>query len=143
MTIQHFLIARQQAIRFGCWALCLLLFLVLLWPTGIAHAATFTVTNINDSGPGSLRQAILDANARSGADLILFNLGSGVQTIKPTSALPAITDVVEINALSGGDITKWDAILNLPYDRVLTKLLLNKTEAAYQKRYGEMLQGGS
>ncbi|MCX6043717.1 MAG: Ig-like domain-containing protein, partial [Chloroflexi bacterium] len=102
MTIQHFLMARQQAIRFGCGVLCLLLFLVLLWPPGIAHAATFTVTNINDSGPGSLRQAILDANARSGADLILFNLGSGVQTIKPTSALPAITDVVEINALSGG-----------------------------------------
>ncbi len=25
--------------------------------------ATFTVTNINDSGPGSLRQEILDANA--------------------------------------------------------------------------------
>ena len=48
-----------------------------------------------------------------------------------------------INALSGGDITKWDAILNLPYDRVLTKLLLNKTEAAYQKRYGELITSGS
>ncbi|MES2275479.1 MAG: hypothetical protein V4592_05625 [Bacteroidota bacterium] len=48
-----------------------------------------------------------------------------------------------INALSGGDITKWDAILNLPYDRVLTKLLLNKTEATYQKRYGELLQNPS
>ena len=45
-----------------------------------------------------------------------------------------------INALSGGDITKWDIILNLPYDRVLTKLLLNKTEAEYQRRYGEILQ---
>lgn len=44
-----------------------------------------------------------------------------------------------INALSGGDIIKWDVILNLPYDRVLTKLLLNKTEAEYQGRYGELL----
>lgn len=35
-----------------------------LWSTGVAHAATFMVTNTNDSGPGSLRQAILDANAR-------------------------------------------------------------------------------
>jgi len=45
-----------------------------------------------------------------------------------------------INSLSNGDVTKWDEIMNLPYDRVLTKLLLNKTEAAYQKRYSELLQ---
>lgn len=45
-----------------------------------------------------------------------------------------------INALAGGDITKWDTILNMPYERVLTKLLLNKTEAEYQKRYNEILQ---
>jgi len=45
-----------------------------------------------------------------------------------------------INALAGGDITRWDTILNMPYERVLTKLLLNKTEAEYQKRYGEILQ---
>ncbi|WDF79667.1 hypothetical protein PQ469_06560 [Mucilaginibacter sp. KACC 22773] len=43
-----------------------------------------------------------------------------------------------INALADGDITKWDTILNMPYERVLTKLLLNKTEAEYQKRYGEI-----
>lgn len=41
--------------------------------------------------------------------------------------------------MAGGDITKWAHILNLPYDRVLTKLLLNKTEAEYQKRYNELL----
>ncbi len=45
-------------------------------------AATFTVTNTNDSGAGSLRQAILDANANPGDDTIAFNIpGSGVQTI--------------------------------------------------------------
>jgi hypothetical protein len=42
--------------------------------------------------------------------------------------------------LSGGDITKWTEILNMPYDRVLTKLLLDKTEAEYQRRYAELLQ---
>lgn len=56
------------------------------------------VTNTNDSGTDSLRQAILDANATVGADLIAFNIGSdGVQTIAPTSALPTITDPVTID----------------------------------------------
>ncbi|HXG67024.1 MAG TPA: Calx-beta domain-containing protein, partial [Blastocatellia bacterium] len=59
--------------------------------------ATFTVTNTNDSGPGSLRQAILDANASAGADLITFSIRSGVQTIAPASALPTITDPVTID----------------------------------------------
>ena len=38
-----------------------------------ARAATFTVTNTNDSGPGSLRQAVLDANAAAGSDTIVFD----------------------------------------------------------------------
>jgi len=92
---------RQRALWFGCRLLGVLLFALFFWPPGVAQAATFTVTNTNDSGEGSLRQAILDANARSGADLILFDLGSGVQTIRPTSALPPISDPVEINALGG------------------------------------------
>ncbi|MCB0187094.1 MAG: hypothetical protein KDE31_22660, partial [Caldilineaceae bacterium] len=93
----------RQASAHWCWRSALLLLFLCLgfWPTGVAQAATFTVTNTNDSGPGSLRQAILDANARSGVDLILFNLGSGVQTIRPNSALPTLTDTVEINALGG------------------------------------------
>ena len=45
-----------------------------------------------------------------------------------------------INALAGGDVTKWEDILAMPYERVLTKLLLNKTEAEYQKRYADLLQ---
>ena len=47
-------------------------------------AATFTVTNTDDTGPGSLRQAILDANAAPGLDTIAFNIpGAGVHTISP------------------------------------------------------------
>ena len=47
-----------------------------------------------------------------------------------------------VNSLAGGDITKWHLILAMPYERILTKLLLNKTEAGYQKRYSELVQGG-
>lgn len=40
--------------------------------------ATYTVTNTNDSGAGSLRQAILDANANAGLDTIdLYVLSQG------------------------------------------------------------------
>jgi hypothetical protein len=55
--------------------------------------AVFSVTNTADSGAGSLRQAILDSNGNPGGNVIQFNIaGSGVHTIQPTSALPAITE---------------------------------------------------
>ncbi len=36
------------------------------------QAATFSVTSLADSGPGSLRQAVADANANAGTDVITF-----------------------------------------------------------------------
>jgi len=62
-----------------------------------APAATFSVTNTANSGPGSLRQALLDANASAGADTINFSIGSGVQTISPTADFPGILSVVTID----------------------------------------------
>ena len=52
--------------------------------------ATFTVTTTNDSGAGSLRQAITDANAGgAGPHTIVFDIpGSGVQTIAVSSTMP-------------------------------------------------------
>src|SRR5262245_47191603 len=38
-----------------------------------AVPATFSVLNTNDNGPGSLRQAIQDANAASDPDTIVFD----------------------------------------------------------------------
>lgn len=59
------------------------------------------VTNTNDSGAGSLRQAILDANAALGADVITFSIGSGgAKTITPATALPTITEAVTIDGNS-------------------------------------------
>jgi hypothetical protein len=40
----------------------------------LVDAATFVVTSVGDSGAGSLRQAILNANASAGDDTILFQL---------------------------------------------------------------------
>ena len=67
-----------------------------------ASAVTFTVNSTNDVDDGvcdgihcSLREAIKAANATAAADQIAFDIGGGgVQTIAPTSALPAITQPV-------------------------------------------------
>src|SRR6266404_2182019 len=68
------------------------------------QASTLTVTNTADSGPGSLRQAILDANADTSTNdvSIEFNIpGSGVQTIAPLAdRLPNITRPVTIDGYS-------------------------------------------
>lgn len=63
------------------------------------RTATFTVLNTLDGGPGSFRQAILDANATDGLDSIMFNIpGNPPFGISPSSPLPAITDPVVIDA---------------------------------------------
>jgi IPT/TIG domain/Right handed beta helix region/S-layer homology domain len=60
-------------------------------------ATTFTVTNTADSGPGSLRQALLDAQNCTGAphtiafDVPAGSLTNGVAVIAPASLLPPLT----------------------------------------------------
>jgi parallel beta-helix repeat protein len=64
-------------------------------------AATFTVTSTNDSGAGTLRQAIMDANGTPGPNVLLFNLpGNGVRTLAPLTPLPDITNCLTINGYS-------------------------------------------
>ena len=54
------------------------------------------VTNVNDSGAGSLRQAVVDANAVQGvAHTISFEIpGTGAHAIELATALPALVDPV-------------------------------------------------
>ena len=79
----------------------LLTLAALLLTAGLANAGTFTVINANDSLAGSLRQAILDANALAGLDTINFNIpGSTLHTINLTSALPTITDPVFLDGFT-------------------------------------------
>jgi hypothetical protein len=59
-----------------------------------AEAADFPVTSTDDTGPGTLRQAITDANAASGPDTITISTSG---TISLMAALPAITESVDIN----------------------------------------------
>ena len=67
---------------------------------------TFTVTTTADNGdnmnptPGSLRQAIIQANANPGLDTIVFTiLGPAPHTIVPPVPLPTITDPVTIDGI--------------------------------------------
>jgi hypothetical protein len=65
-----------------------------------AAAAVFTVTTNANTGPGSLRQAILDANLTVASDEIRFNLPSGQHVITPATSLPAMTSPVDVNGTS-------------------------------------------
>ena len=67
------------------WAIALLLSLGLT----TAAPAQISVTSNADSGTGTLRAAILEANAAPGSDDIVFDLG-GSTTITLTSSLPTI-----------------------------------------------------
>jgi hypothetical protein len=64
--------------------------------------APLLVTNTNDSGAGSLRQAILDANSTPGLDLIDFAISppSSSYVIEVQTPLPAITDPVLLDGTS-------------------------------------------
>jgi hypothetical protein len=97
---------------------CALLFLCLFPKPAILDEddePSILVTNTDDSGPGSLRQAILDANANPGKDNIEFAIpGIGPHTILPDSSLPIITDRVEIDGYSQvgaerNDNDEWEA----------------------------------
>ena len=65
----------------------------------VAPGDPFVVINTNDSGPGSLRQVILNANNAPGFNTVRFNIpGSGIHTISPDTVLPAIQETVSIDA---------------------------------------------
>ncbi len=62
-------------------------------------ATTIVVQNTNDSGIGSLRQAIIDANAQPNVNRIEFDIGStcGPRNIVLITSLPAISNSVVID----------------------------------------------
>ncbi|HEX2642246.1 MAG TPA: IPTL-CTERM sorting domain-containing protein [Thermoanaerobaculia bacterium] len=87
--------ARQRRQRKAAASGAALTLGVALAASPAAQAATFTVTNLDDAGAGSLRQAIEDANGAAGADTITFDPGlNGAITL--TSGQLSITDSVDI-----------------------------------------------
>jgi hypothetical protein len=69
-----------------------------------AAAATFTVTNLNDSGAGSLRDAVASANTTAGADVITFQPGL-TGTILLTTGELSLYDAVDIQGPGAATIT--------------------------------------
>ncbi len=105
---------------------------VLLWSVGTvilptpAYAAptTFTVTNTDDSGAGSLRQVIEDANSNNNdteMDTIAFDIpGSQVHTIGVESALPEIQEMLTIDGYTQTGARENTAAAPLPFNNVIT-----------------------
>ena len=75
----------------------------------VPFSVRLVVLNINDAGPGSLRNAIALANASpngAGPDVITFSpAGPGITTIAPAGTLPPLTDPVIIDGTAGGACT--------------------------------------
>jgi len=90
------------------------LFLIIVCWSVTTNASIITVTTTNDSLPGSLRQAIIEADSSSHADTIQFNIptsdpgfnaDTGVWTIQPDTVLPYLL----------GDSTVIDGISQSTY----------------------------
>ena len=85
--------------------------------------AVFEVTTNTDTGVGSFRAAIENANQNTGADSITFLLAPSNRTILLTTALPAVTE--QIN-LSGSPINLYsDPATSTSLDRPQHSLVLS------------------
>jgi hypothetical protein len=101
-----------------------------------AHAATFVVTTTADAGPGSLRQAMADADLDTVADTISFAIPLvGVPRITPATPLPTLTGPVTIDGttqqpggwveLDGRSITSATGIILAGGDSTVRGLVIN------------------
>ena len=93
-------------IRLSVVAALLALLTGLLAVTQPARANNYVVTNTNDSGRGSLRQAITNANNNPGADTITFAATTDGNPIVLAEAAGENANVSgDLDILNGGDLT--------------------------------------
>jgi len=74
--------------------------LALLTVATVLHGATFTVSNTKSSGPGSLRQAMLDAQYSADAKIVFDLAGNPPFTIDVDTPLPVMMRSVSIDGIS-------------------------------------------
>jgi hypothetical protein len=79
--------------------------------------ASLGVTNTNNSGAGSLRAAIIDANGNAGRDTIMLNIPGVNPTITLEGDLPPITDAVVID---GTSMPGYTSVPRVTIDAVMT-----------------------
>lgn len=97
-------------------AVLLLSSIFLITQQSTSYATAFSVTTTADSGAGSLRQAIIDANSDASASaasphVINFNIaGGGIKTINVLSALPNVLRPTIIDGTSQPGSTCGDNI---------------------------------
>src|SRR6266480_1351711 len=92
--------------------------LVLLVLAATARATDYTVTNTSDTGTGSLRQAVLDANATTGvADVIKFNFSSGSAPFVIDVKSPDIT-ITDPVTIDGTQVANGSGYLGTPLVRL-------------------------
>jgi hypothetical protein len=128
--------------------------------TILCRGATFTVTTTADSGAGSLRQAILNANASAGTNSIVFQIsGTPPFTITPLSALPSVGNptiidgttqsgftnapVIELNGASAGSssvglqlLSSFNTVRGLAINRFLSQgIVLSGSSNVIQGNY--------
>ena len=94
-----------------------------VYESNVDDAFILHVTNTNDSGSGSLREAITSANSNGGFNIIEFTIGTGCgpHTITLNSALPAIKASVLINGYTQTGSAEND--LDIGYDAVFCIVL--------------------
>lgn len=93
-----------------------------------AHAASLVVTNLNESGAGSLADVIDQANAAPGLDTITFDV-QGTITLTGSYALPGIVDDVIIQGPGSG-------LLTIDGDGVSCDILRNWDPEGFTWPYG-------
>lgn len=100
-----------------------------------ASANTYTVRNVSDSGPGSLRRAIEQANLNSGADKIVFRPGLKGRTINLASWLPPILGQTTIRGdvdadgapdivLNGRNLSSGNGLLVVAHKSIIAGLCI-------------------
>jgi Bacterial pre-peptidase C-terminal domain/Right handed beta helix region len=103
--------------------------------------ATFIVSNVNDTGPGSLRQALLDVAGRPGSGhFIEFGIpGAGPHRIVPRSALPTVAKLTVVDGFSQPGAVRNTNPPGQPINAVL-RVVLDGTLAGRNEN-GLQLQG--